>query len=279
MSDGLKQNQDTVAVIFDLLEGELYQQHVAFQDNGSPRFIARGLQFLATIISVAPSRAWPYLSRSGLLGIHGGESKLTAVMTATEIPSGEYPVLLSSLNLFEAMIDDVISNAVPRKSSKSLNRFSAMEVDQSGTGIPESNMRKLLLQLTRIAVDVFQSCTAWKFANPRHKVVLDTRICRIFVNIVSVCYDVDDEPNVDEKLLGSLGPSAKHLMDTFLTHEPNDLILSPLLQLLAEGLRTRSGIVGLAQDHTLQLQTVSALNLCDVFLRLNTFLVRPMSEL
>ena len=279
-SDSLSRNQDVIAVIIDLLEGELYKQHSSSQDADSMRFIAWGLRFLSGLALVMPHRVWPFLGRSGLLGLHGTESRLIAVVTAAELPLGEFQTLLSSLDLFEALIEDTINNSVSKRSrSKSLQRFSASDAESSGAGVSEATMKAILLQIMRILMDVFQSCSAWRFARLEDRLELNYRICTIFNRVLSVCFDADDENGLGAKLTNSLASSASYLVETFLSEGPSGPTLQPLLQVLLSGLQppsepTMSTNLGLWVK-----QTTAGLHLTTKLLRLNKFLERPMSPL
>ena len=279
-SDSMSRNEDAIAIILDLLEGELYKQHSSSQDAESSRFITWGIRFLSVLTTVIPSRVWPFLGRSGLLGLNGTESKLIGVVVAVELPSGEFSALLSSLDLFEVLIEDAISSSVSKKAiSKALKRFSSSDADATGAGVSETMMRSILLQFMRILMDIFQSSGTWRITRVEERLELNTRICKIFDNVLSLCYIVDDENELEAKLTNSLASSATYLVDTYLSAGPNGPTLQPLLQLLVSGLQTPFDTTTSYSSELWQAQTIAAIDLTTTLLRLNKFLKRPTSSL
>ena len=279
-SDSLSRNEDVIAVILDLFEGELYKQHSSSQDAESNRFIVWGIRFLSVLAAVMPSRVWPFLGRSGLLGLNGTESRLIGVVTAAELPLGEFSTLLSSLDLFEALIEDAVLSSVSKKAvPKSHKRFNSSDPNATGTGVSETMMRSILLQITRILMDVFQSSGTWRIARLEERLELNSRICKIFNDVLSLCYDVDDENELEAKLTNSLASSATYLVDTYLSEGPNGPTLQPLLQLLVNGLQTPFDTTMSYASELWQAQTIAALDLTTALLRLNKYLQRPMSSL
>ena len=279
-SDGLSRNQDVIAVILDLLEGELYKQHLGNQESDSTGYLARGVQFLSVLAAVVPSRVWSFLARSGLLGLHGTESRLTAVVIAAELPSGNFSILMSSIRLFEVMIEDAVANAATKQSkSKPVQRFNPSDLELTGTGIPENMMRNIQLQFTRVLMDTFQSSNTWGFLRIEDRAEVNSRICSIFDRILSVCLGADDESNLNSKLTGSLAPSAGYILDTFLSQASSDPSLKPLMQTLLNGLQTPFDTTSIQLSRLWQAHTISALHLTANLLRLNKFLGRPTCQL
>lgn len=278
-SDSLSRNQDVVAVILDLLEGELYKQQSTTRGFDSTGLITRGLQFLSILGIMMPSRVWPFLGRSGLLGLHGTESKLTAVVVAIEIPSGEFPILLSSIHLLEVILEDAVRNAARKNpASKALQRFNQTEQESAGAGIPNNSMRQILLQYIKILMDVFQSSGTWRFSRIEQSIEISSRTCAIFNRVLSICFSNDDDNEPDGKIVSNVAPSATYLVDTFLSDGANDPTLKPLLQLLVAGLQTPWATTTARLSELWRTQTTSALHLVTTLLRLNKYLGRPMSQ-
>ena len=279
-SDGLSRNEDVIAIILDLLEGELYKQHLGNQEADSTGFIARGVQFLSVLATVFPGRVWSYLSRSGLLGLQGAESRLTTVVVAAELPTGEFTILTSSISLFEVLVEDAIANAPTKtSSSKAIQRFNQMDSEATGAGVPGITTRKILLQFTRILMDTFQSLGTWRFARVADKAEISSRICKVFDRILSVCFGTDDKTDLTSKLTGSLAPSAAYLSDTFLSQGPNDLSLKPLIIALVDGIQTPFDTTTTVLSALWLAKTSSSLNLLTSLLHLSIFLGRPSSQI
>ena len=237
ISDGLDRNGDVITLVFGILEDELYRRRKISEDEGPGHILIRCTQFAYTMLHILPDRVWPYLGRSGLLGVKGGESQLHNIISATEMVTGQYEFLLGCVRLFEGLVQDAISHAVSRKvPTKAVARFGALE--SMGTGVSQAAMRTILLAFTRSMLDVFQSTMNWRFVDPEERLEINSRICAIFENILNLCYAVDDSTPITQKLAEAFAPSAEHLLNTFIRSNV-DTVFSPLLHIFLEGTATQ----------------------------------------
>ena len=237
ISDGLDRNGDVITLVFGIFEDELYRRRKTIENEGPGDVLIRCIQFAFTILHILPDRVWPYLGRSGLLGIKGGESQLHNIISATEMVTGQYEFLLGCVRVFEGLVQDAISHAVSRKvPTKAVARFGAVE--SMGTGVSQIAMRTILLAFTRSMLDVFQSTMNWRFVDPEERLEINSRICTVFENILSLCYAVDDSTPITQKLTESFAPSAEHLINTFIGSNV-DTVFNPLLHIFLEGTVTQ----------------------------------------
>ena len=235
-SNGLNRNQDIVSIIFDIFEDELHRRRKVSETEGPGDILVRCIQFTHALLPVMPDRVWPFLGRSDLLGINGGESQLSSVVTSTEMIVGRYDFLLGCVRVFEALIDDAIMHAVSRRiPTKTMARFG--EASAIGTGVSIISMKKIILGFQRLMIDMFESTMNWKFVAQVERFEINSRICAIFRNILSHCYAVDDNADISQKLTGALAPAAEHLLGVFLTSSV-DLTVNPLLHIFLEGVTT-----------------------------------------
>ena len=237
-SDRLDRNQDVISVVFEIFENELQRRHNVSEEEGSVDILERCIQFTHALMPIMPDRVWPFLGRSSLLGINGGESKISSVVASIEMVTGHYDFLLGSIKVFDALVEDAIRHAVARKTpTKVITRFSS--VDTVGTGISQTAMKKVLLSFQRFMIDIFESSKKWRFAAPEERIEINNIICTIFNKILKYSYAVDDRPNISDKLVEPLAPAADYIVDVFLSTSKNNLSIQPLLETFADGRATQ----------------------------------------
>jgi len=272
-SDGLDGNEDVISVIFTIFEAELYRSRSSNREEESNQLLVQCVQFTHALLSVLPGRVWPFLGRSGLLGLEGSESRLAAVVATSEMTSGSYDFLLGCIRLFDALIDDALTHAVSRKQTHQVSaRFDASGSDILGTGITDVAMQKILYGFVRLMMDVFQSCRSWKFASLLQRLEINTRICSLFDQILCTCFRIDDNLDISRKLVSFLAPAANHLLDVFLSTTAAELPIQPFLQIFLDGLATPSSTLSQKGSEFWILQTQSAMNLVTTLVRLSKYL-------
>lgn len=266
LSDGLDRNGDVITVVFEIFEDELYRPRNISETQSHEAILVRCMQFAHALLPVMPDRVWPFLGRSGLLGINGGESQLSIIVAATEMIAGQYDFLLGCVRVFESLVQDAISHAVSRKiPTKAVTRFGNMET--LGTGVSQAATKKILLAFSRSMLDVYESTMNWRFRSQEERLEINSRVCNIFERILRHCYAVDDSTLSSQKLVESLTPSAEYLVNIFLSIN-DDIVVNPLLQMFAEGV-TPSDIymATLFQDYWTS-QTRAAINLSTTMVRI-----------
>ncbi len=277
-SDRLDRNQDIISVIFEIFENELQRRRNVSEEDGSIDNLVRCIQFTHALLPVMPDRVWPFLGRSSLLGISGGESKISAVITSTEMVTGRYEFLLGCIRVFAALIDDAVGHAVARKNpTKAITRFSS--TNTLGTGISQTAMKKVLLSLQRIIVDVFESTKNWRFAAPEERLEINTWVCTIFRKILKYSFATDDTPNLSNKLVEPLAPAAEYIVDVFLSTSNNDLSVHPLLEIFSDASVTSDSSLSIRSLQLWTSQTRTAVTLTATLIEVNQLLQYPPSHL
>ena len=267
VSDGLDRNGDLITVVFGIFEDELYRRRKVSEIESAGDILVRCIQFVSTALLVLPDRVWPFLGRSGLLGIDGDESQLSNIITATEMVTGQYDFLLGCVHVYERLVEDVIAHAVSRKiPSKTVTRFGGEA--KLGTGVSQAAMRKILLAFTRSMLDVFLSNMHWKFVSHNERLEINSRLCTIFERILCHCYSVDDSTPFSQKLTESLSPSADYLADTFLSFNV-DINVGPLMHIFTEGLITADTILATHARDYRTFQVRAAISLSTTLIRIN----------
>ena len=277
-SDGLDRNQDVVSVIFEIFEQELYQRRKAPDDVESVELLLQCIQFTYALLPLMPDRVWPFLGRSGLLGIGKDESQLTAVVASQEMVLGRYDFLLGCLRLYDALIEDVVTHVVSRNApSKAVTRFGSATT--LGPGISQTAMQKVLLSFTRMMIEVFESTMNWRFIVQEDRMEINTLLCSIFQKILQYNFDVSDSPDLSKKLVCVLAPSAEYIVDVFLSKSSNDVTVLPFLHILGEGIATPTTTLPTRGLQYWTSQVRAVLSLTSVLVQVNRFLHLPPSHL
>lgn len=277
-SDGLDRNGDIISTIFDILEKELQAQHSLSGVEGSLDLTVQCMHFVRSLIPIMPGRVWPLLARSRLLEMDGKGGMLAALIASNEIVKGRYGFLLAAISTFDALVEDAVSQAIPRKVIvKAVVRFAAS--NRVGTGIPDSVMKKVLLALGRTLTDVFESSVNWRFAKMEEKLEVHTRIPNLIDKVLLYCYGVDDSLDPSKKPAGVLAPLANYLLDVLLSTSSNELAIQPLLRILADGIATPESTVAIKATELWTLQVRASLKVCVSLIQLGVLLQRQCSTL
>lgn len=277
-SDGLDRNQDIISVIFEIFEKELYKRRKTSEDIESIDLLIQCIQFTFALLPFKPDRVWPFLGRSGLLGIGKDEGQLNAVVATQEMLLGRYDFLLGCIRLFEALIEDAITHVVSRNSPpKAVTRFG--DTTSLGAGVSRVAMEKVLESLTRTMIEVFESTMNWKFVKQSERMEINARLCSTFQRILEYCYDTNDNPEISQKLTRPLAPAAEYIISVFLSKSNADVTILPLLHTFGEGLATPSTTIPTRGLQYWTSQVREALKLASTLIRLNKLLLQPPSHL
>ncbi|RDL41232.1 Uncharacterized protein BP5553_01211 [Venustampulla echinocandica] len=305
-SSGLSRNRDIITVIFDIFEDELQRQS-GFSSTEAPLGVLISCtHFIHSLISISPGRVWPHLARSALLGVSRGGGRLPSIVESVELVSGRYEFLSSCSRLYEALVEDIASNAMKRRSGpKSTGRFEDRE--DIGTGVPDQLLSKIMLFFTRYLIDILESSFSWKFAEENERRRLFRDIASTFDNILHYVYGIEPTPQpskspktafesveppskiaktastttneITSKITGALIASASQLVDSFLATSTSSLRFQPLLIVYLDGVKTPDLTIFLNELGLWQSQVNAVLMFSTTLLRVSSFLQRPASQL
>ncbi len=277
-SDGLDRNQDAISVIFEIFEKELYKRRKSSEDMESIDLLIQCIQFTFALLPFKPDRVWPFLGRSGLLGIGKDEDQLSAVVATQEMFLGRYDFLLGCIRLFEALIEDAVTHVVSRNAPlKVVTRFG--DNVSLGAGVSRVTMEKVLESLTRTMIEVYESTMNWKFVEQSERMEINFRLCSVFQKILNYCFDTNDNPDIKQKLTSPLAPAAEYIISVFLSKSNTDVTVLPLLHIFGEGIATPSITLPTRGLQYWTSQVKEALKLSSTLIRLNRLLLQPPSHL
>ncbi len=277
-SDGMDRNQDVISVVFDIFEKELYKTRKPAVDLDSMEIIVQCIQFTFALLQVMPDRVWPFLSRSGLLGIGRDESQLVVVVATQEMVMGQFDFLIGCVRLFDSLVDDVVAHMVSRKApTKAITRFNSVNV--LSTGVSQNTMEKVLYSFARTMIEVFEGTMKWKFLVQEDRMEINFRLCSTFQKILKCCFDINDKPDIQQKLTSTLAPAAEYIVSVFLSRSSNDVTVLPLLHILAEGTLTRTTTLPIRGVQYWTAQVIAAIDFMSNLCQVNRLLRFPPSHL
>lgn len=277
-SDGLDRNQDVISIIFEIFEKEMYKSRKPSEDMESIDLLIQCIHFTFALLPFKPDRVWPFLGRSGLLGIGKDEGQLSAIVATQEMLLGRYDFLLGCIRLFEALVEDVVTHVVSRKApTKALTRFG--DTTSLGAGVSRVTMEKVLENLTRTVIETFESTMNWKFVEQWERMEINSHLCSIFRKILHYCFDTNDNPEISQKLTSPLAPAAEYIISVFLSKSNANVTAVPLLHIFGEGVATPSTTLPTRGLQFWTSQVREALKLTSTLIRLNRLLLQPPSHL
>ena len=277
-SDGVDRNEDIVTVIFRIFENELYKSRRAADDEHSLDLLIQCVQFAHVLLQIMPDRVWPFLGRSGLLGISEDGGRLSVIVSTYEIVTGRYDFLVGCIRLYDALVEDVVDNAVPRRTpTKALTRFG--DTSHFGTGVSKDTMQKVVSSLQRTMMDVFDSLRGWKFVHQDDRAEIASWLCVIFEKLLVYSFGTNADPSPSSHLTSALFPAAKMVLDVFLSTSTTDLAIDPLVQMCMEGLMNTSISLPLRGDAFHTSRTKGSLRLMSALIATSDFLGRDSTHL
>ncbi|KAF2838335.1 hypothetical protein M501DRAFT_956769 [Patellaria atrata CBS 101060] len=275
---GFERERDVVSIILDIFEQELQRQRNQVAEESSLELLASCSHCISILATIVPHRIWPFLSRSELLDIDGSGGTLAIVVGSSEIVVGRYDFLIGCIHMFEALIFDVVTYGVSRKStSKALTRFESVLVSSSGSS--EKSMGRILVSFTKTMIGVFEGLPNWRFSIEEQKLTINTSIMTAFTEILEYVYGFDDNKNIHQKLTAILAPSAEYLVAIFLSPSTNNLPINPIIEtLMATADEPTSTLFqGLVQAYVDQTHT--SLSFLTTILRVSILLGQQRSHL
>ena len=300
-SESLDRDRDIMTVIFDIFEEELQRQSLNLGQDVPLELLCACLQFMHAILPIAAAQVWPLLGRSGLLGVEHGVGRLSVIVGNIEAVSGRFDFLVSCSKLFEALVDDVIHNAVRRKyRNPSTNRFEPAQ--DTGIMVSDRVLSKVLSSFTHHILEAFEASSTWVFMEPSQRPVFNACVMRTFVAILDFGFGLEGTPTLRgsiDKLaiqnavttnqvgsateststLSGIQLAAQLVASNFLSTSAGILRFQPILRALIEGLDLQEATAS-PRLLTTQLRDIGvSLDLSTRLLRVSAHLSMPSSAL
>jgi nuclear pore complex protein Nup188 len=277
LSDGLSNNLDIISILFDIFEQELQGLRYRRTMDRSLDLVLACIDFITTLLTLAPTRVWPALARSSLLNTRGRDGVLSMLVSSVDAMTGNFDFLDRAVSLYDALVEDAIYRAIPRAAPKVPNS-SRTGITSQTSDTPAHFMSQVLLSFTQTLVEVHDSIQAWKFNSVTQKARVNAKVACVFGRIIKYAYGADDNPDVAQKLTGSIAPAALCLAENFCTVSERDMSSTTLLRILISGLSMPDPWIDPIAASALAEQTSNLLNFCFLLIRLGALLGRtPLS--
>ncbi|KAI8236180.1 Nucleoporin NUP188 [Colletotrichum sp. SAR 10_96] len=267
-------NKDLVAVVCETMD--VYMQDDKATDGQGITVLNSCVQFLHAILPLCPTRVWSYLARCGLLNSDAQAGKLAKITGNLDLVGDRFDLLLSSVRLFDSLIDSVKSSAVQRKSGNKL--VGRQKVSNNvWLGVADKVLGKVSLAIAQAAVDVFETSSTWRFASELHRTLLIHHVVPVMDRIISHTYGMGNKDN-SETLTVCLEPAASYIIDSFLSPSTGSLRFQPLLATLVNGLHIPDSTLYQDRLASAQEQLISTLKFTTTLLRVANYLERPSAR-
>jgi nuclear pore complex protein Nup188 len=268
-SELMNRTRDVVSVVFDLLDSALNSYTVQ-----NPFFVV-GLEFVTSLVHVAPGRVWPYLARSVLLERNGRGGAFSGYLSSVEVTQGSYDFTLACLTLYEKLVEEAIrGSAAQRGSTKSLILASkSAPQGPGGVGVSDMVQREILVGFTRAVVDILESYRSFKYAKDiAQKLLIGAKITSVFTQSLYYVYGVDDISDPAHKITGVLVPSAEYLVAVFLSASDSDLPIEPISGGITDGVQTPESSLYLQTLGLWKEQVIQIVRFADMLVRVRLYL-------
>lgn len=277
---GSEYSPDTVSIVLAIFEEELLRQYQDPANEASLDLLVACTYFLQALVKVSPNRVWPWIARSRLLESDGNGGSLASILIGTEMVFGSYKFLIGCIRLFQGLVTNAVAGSVSRKSTnsiKALTRFNAPSSFESGTS--EKTMGTTLLNFGKMLASIYETSLGWKYNYPEDRLHINIGICEAFSGILKVAYEVDDTPDLSEKLSSIIAPVANYITDLYLTRSENDLPTNPIMSSLISGSSLNKSTTLSSGAALSRKQTQSTLVFSELLVRIAVLLDKPWTHL
>nr|POE49271.1 nucleoporin [Quercus suber] len=255
LSQALRNEQEIMGVIADIMEMELQDQLDQKAQPNSIDLLAACVEFLNILISFYPERIWATLGRSSLLGLNGGASSLAASVAGSELQSGKYRFLTACVRLYSNLIDDAIAGLIKRKAKPVRNGHRFEGPEMSIDSVPERLMSIVVTAYQRVMLDAFQNFAAWRFTILDEKHKMSMQIAATFHKLLRVTFGVEAPPpsipdpgrslvaEGRERFSVALMPAAQLVLEAFAPESNTSGLLATLRDLYEEGIKAADDVL------------------------------------
>ncbi|KAL7948312.1 nucleoporin subcomplex protein binding to Pom34 domain-containing protein [Trichoderma barbatum] len=263
--------KDIVTIVCETMDYYM-QDELAMTEDTAVSVLTACVKFLHAVLQVQPSRVWSYLARTELLNSESRAGKLTKITGSLDLVSERFEFLSSSLSLFSALIDTVMSSAVQRRAENKPARQQPGSNPWVGTA--DKVLSKVSFSIAQTSVDVFENTSTWMFDSETSRTSLLQTVVPILSKIVIYTYSMGDSPRSDN-LTSCLRPAASHVIDCFLSPSSGSLRFQPLLSSFVSALTGTDSTIYPHRTQAVRSQITSVLDFSATLLRAANYLERP----
>lgn len=226
-SEYVGRNQDIVSVIF-----EIYEHEISIQSNrtdDSVDLLKKCLSFFVAMLRVVPSRIWSLLARS-LSAMSEREGKMATLLGGLDRTASQYDITLTYLALYDSLMHYIVAHVALENDDRGSyeNRFDLSA--EGPSGLPLGQINSTLLYFTKVMLSILEETHSWptELADVGHAFIQG--ISQTFSYVTSRVYrNGNADLDHTDDLCGAIAPSAKLIVDTFLSPSESDLASDRLL--------------------------------------------------
>lgn len=188
LSSHLNTGTDFSSYVFKILEQELQ----SFRRRATPTFDTRVLvaclDFAVVFTSIRPSQVWSSINRSSLFGRHTSSGLMLPLISAVEIPQGNFDFLEKCTQLYQALIESAVTRRHP---DTSLGKRSGTETNVNPSVI-QRVQGPCIMASTEAMFAVFQQIQGWTFTFRDQFARINSSIAKSFADILCFNFNFGD---------------------------------------------------------------------------------------
>lgn len=277
-SDELRRYGDIVSLVLDIFERNLQDIKHSASSRENLALSTSCVQFITSLLKILPGRVWPFLARSGLLGLNGKGGILAHIVTVVEVSSGEYSFLISAVNLFEALINDALTLSAIRRLNPTVISNAKYTSDFTAA-VPPHVMRQILYTNVRVMVEIYNVNTTWTFVDLAQQAQINSVLAECFERILHAVYAIDDRDDLNTKITGVFSTSAQYIVNALKPSQNEGFPLNPILTSLFSALESPITSSCVASLTLRARQTHATLKLSEKLVQVGKYMNAPISPL
>ncbi|KAL7626047.1 hypothetical protein AAE478_002817 [Parahypoxylon ruwenzoriense] len=271
-SRALPRTKDIISVVCDtldvLLDGD--------PDSRGLSALVACLQFLHAVLPICPGRVWSYMSRCTILSNQDQGGRLARLVGNLDLSGVQFEFLVSAIRLFSSLIDSAMSSSVRRKTGMKTNSRQKQNHD-AWLGVSDKIVSQISFSVVRVAMDVLESSSTWRFSSDLDRMVLIRDVVPIMDKVAFYTFSMDDVNAKDTRtfIMSALEPAAKYVIDSFLSPSAGSLRIQPLLVTLVTATQPFGSTIYANMSEAFRAQTEAVLGLAKSLVRIANYVDRP----
>ncbi|KIW99484.1 uncharacterized protein Z518_11223 [Rhinocladiella mackenziei CBS 650.93] len=235
----LSPDADIVSYIFEILEQELQAFRRRSVSSFDCRILISCLDFVVVLTKIRPSLVWSNISRTSLFSRQSSATLVLGIVSAVEIPRGNFDFLERFAQLYDALIQ--LATTGPDDALSGTNVTSARRKATAPTVLRIQG--PLLLTTTEILFNAYQAIPEWSFQSPAQQSRITNLITESFSDVLRYAFDIGDALDSFTPPTTVFSEPAKFLVSSFRAPTLDDVAVNPILRILfSSGQRDMFGL-------------------------------------
>lgn len=271
IGSALSRNKDVIAIVCDILDQQL-QEELAEPDDAAMSILTACIQFINSVLPIAPGRVWSYMTRCPLLNTETQAGRLSKITANLDIVLDRFDFLISSMQLMRDMVDSAMRSSVQRKAPTQLKG----RIENIWAGTSDKLLARVCFAIAQTAVDIFENSSTWRFSSELHRTTLIRNVVPILTNIIVYSFGLGDG-KPPSNVTGCLYPAAMYIVDGFLTPSAGSLRFQPILATLLISFQLHQSTLYPRKAEAFSDRLISILRFATSLVRIGNLLERPQT--